>query len=206
MNLPRRLRFDIRQAGHRLLAAYVVLLAANALFYAALVRPRAQGLRQLAEESGPGLARVEVRESEVAAREGFAEGLARATEDLETLRTKVLSTRERRMIEVQLELARIARQFGINLQRVQYENESLEDGAIERFAMVVPLEGGYANLRKFIRSVEDSDKFLVIEQVGLATAQDGGSLIELNITLATYFADEWLLETPGARRRGARRA
>lgn len=206
MSRPGKLRFDVRQAGRFLLTAYLAALAANALVYVVLVRPRGQALREMLDEGGTGQARVEAREAEVVASETYVAALEKATEDLETLRTGVLSTRERRMIEVQLELARIAKQFGINLQRVKYENEILEDGAIERFAMVVPLEGGYASLRKFLRAVEDSDKFLVIEQVGLATARDGGALIELNITLATYFSDEWLLGAPGAGRRGSRRA
>lgn len=201
-----RWRFDIRQAGRRLLAGYLAVLAVNALAYFALVRPRENALRELIAESGPGEERVGEREAEVRAREAFQGALEKATQDLEGLRTGVLSTRERRMIDVQLELARISKQFGINLQRVQYENQKLEDGAVERFAMVVPLEGGYQNLRRFLRAVEDSDKFLVIEQVGLATAQDGGSLVELHITLATYFVDEAFLERPIPRRKGARRA
>ena len=51
----------------------------------------------------------------------------------------------------------------------------------------VPLEGGYANLRKFLQAVEGSDKFLVVERVALARGKQGGRMLDLNISLATYF-------------------
>ena len=51
---------------------------------------------------------------------------------------------------------------------------------------MVPLAGGYTNLRKFIQSVESSDNFLVIERVALGTGKTA-DVVELNITLATYF-------------------
>jgi len=51
----------------------------------------------------------------------------------------------------------------------------------------VPLEGGYHNLRGFIQAVESSSQFLVIERVVLVRSKEGGVLLQLNITLATYF-------------------
>ena len=90
------------------------------------------------------------------------------------------------MIGVQLEVARLAREYGIALDRVRYENEVMDNGALERFAIVVPLTGGYAALRKFIQSVESSENFLVIERVALGSGKSI-DVLELNITLATYF-------------------
>ena len=53
--------------------------------------------------------------------------------------------------------------------------------------MTVPLEGGYANLRRFLQAVEVSDKFLVVERVALGEGKRGGAMLQLSITLATYF-------------------
>ncbi|MFN0281755.1 MAG: hypothetical protein ACKVZ6_07260 [Kineosporiaceae bacterium] len=53
--------------------------------------------------------------------------------------------------------------------------------------MTLPLEGGYANLRRFLHAVEISGEFLVIERVALAEGDEGGVRLALNITLATYF-------------------
>ena len=53
--------------------------------------------------------------------------------------------------------------------------------------MNVPLEGGYPALRRFLQAVEQSDKFLIVERVALAKGKEGGVMLQLNITLATYF-------------------
>ena len=204
--LPRRPRFDVRQMARQILALYLALLAVNVLVYAVLVRPRARSVRQIRAESQPSRERLKEREAEVKGREDALAALDRAKADLEKLRRDVLSSRDRRMIEVQLELAQLARQFGINLQRVQYENKKLEEEGLERFAMVVPLSGGYSNLRKFLQAVETSDKFLVIEQVALATGHEGGALIDLSITLATYFDDPGARAAQASKRRAVRRA
>jgi Tfp pilus assembly protein PilO len=200
---PRKTRIDLRQMARPILTAYLALLVVNVLFYGLVVRPRAVSYRRILTESEPTLQRIRQREAEVKSRELFLAALERATNDLERLRTDVLSTRDRRMIDAQLEVWRIARQFNVNLQRIQYENSRLEDEGLERFAMVVPLEGGYGSLRKFIQAVENSDKFLVIEQVALATGRDGGALIQLNIVVATYFDDPGASAAKAARRRVA---
>jgi len=203
--LPRKPRFDLRQMARQILALYLALLVVNVLVYAVLVRPRAQSVRQMRAESQPARARLKEREAEAKAREGTLAALERAKSDLERLRNDVLSTRDRRMIEVQLEVARLARQFGVNYQRVQYENKELEDEGLDRMAMVVPLSGGYGSLRKFLQAVETSDKFLVIEQVALATGKEGGALVDLNITLASYFDNPGARAAQTAKRRAARR-
>ena len=58
---------------------------------------------------------------------------------------------------------------------------------LDKLIMVVPLQGNYASLRAFLQAVEDSEKFLLVERVALAEARQGGVMLELNITLATYF-------------------
>ena len=65
--------------------------------------------------------------------------------------------------------------------------------------MIVPLTGGYSNLRKFIQAVEGSDEFLVVEQVSLGESADGSQQLILNITLTTYF------EAPEALRQETRK-
>lgn len=200
----RRFGFDIRQAGRQIGIVFLVVLIVNVAASIFLVRPTVRAFRTLQEDSAPQLNRLRERQREVEAREAFLQALVQAQVDLKALREEVLSTRQRRMVEVQVELAKLARQFNINLERVQYENDLLEDEGLERFAMVVPLEGGYANLRKFIEAVEKSERFLVIERVALGSGQDGGTLLQLNITLATYFDVPELREDRDARpaRRG----
>ena len=209
--MPRWNSFDIRQHGRRLLISLVVLVAANLVVALVLVQPKVREYRTVRDQHEP--QRLALREFKkvVESREAYLGALDSAQQDLKTLRTDVLSTKGRRMVKVHLELAELTRQFGVALERVDYRNDILADEGLEYHAMVVPLEGGYTNLRKFIEAVEESDEFLVIESVALDQAKDGGSLLQLNITLATYFeAPEELLlerdERERTRRSGGRRA
>ena len=181
-----RMRFDVREESGKILLVLGALLLVNAAVSVLLVRPKVVRYRELTDQSSPQTRIVKDREREILAKEGYRDALVRARDDMKKLAQDVLSTRQRRMIAVQLEIAKLVREFGIAFDRVQYENEPVDNGALERFAIVVPLAGGYTNLRKFIQAVESSDNFLVIERVALGTGKST-ELIELNITLATYF-------------------
>jgi len=199
---PLKLRFDIRQASRQLLLVYLAVLAFTLVFGLVFVRPRVLRYRTIVEESEPRTKIVQAREAEVKGREAFLAALERAQEDLKRLRKEVLSTRDRRMIEAQFELDRLAKQFGADMNSVQYDNVRLEGEGLDRFAMVAPLAGGYSNLRKFIQAVEASDKFLVIERVAIGSNTTGGPLLQLNITVATYFDLPDLNKGPQRRRTG----
>jgi Tfp pilus assembly protein PilO len=201
--MPRHGRFDIRQAARRILLILVAAGALDGAFYLLRVQPRLREYEQLRQEIQPVLDELDEIERRVQSQEEFLAAVRRAEQDLGRLREEILSTRELRLVEVQRELARLAAQFHINLERVGFSNELLEEEDLDRLVMDVPLEGGYDNLRRFLHAVERSDKFLVVEGVTLAKGKEGGALLSLNITLATYFnAPEGLAGHP---RGGARR-
>ena len=184
---PRRLRFNIRQLGKTLLAVYVILALVSAVFYMLSTRPRGMEYRSLTVDSAPRMRALQQREDVVKDREDYLAKLEKLEKDLDWLRKEVLSKKRLRMIEAQLEVDKICKRFGISWDQVNYDNDSLEEEGLERFGMVVPLEGGYQNLRSFVQAVENSDKFLVVERVALAQGKEGGVRLQLNITLATYF-------------------
>jgi Tfp pilus assembly protein PilO len=177
---------DIRQAGRRILIVLGTLAAVNAVFYFVLAQPTVREYRQLSEEREP-FQRLNERRDVVEGHEGFLQAVQQAEQDLGELRDEILSTRNQRLVEVQLEVASLCEQFGIELDTVASESELLLDEELDRFSMTVPLEGNYANLRKFLQAVENSDKFLVVERVSLAVGKEGGRSLSLNIALATYF-------------------
>lgn len=195
----RLLRFDIRQAGGRILLALLALLLVNVVAYLLLVRPKVQEYRELLDRSGPRFELLDERTAEVEANEAFLAAVEQARRDLRTLREEVLSTRDERMVSVQAVVERLANQFSADFESVTYENSLLEEEGLDRMAMTLPLEGGYANLRRFLQAVEDSEEFLVVERVGLGQGKQGGVLLQLDITLATYF------NAPVQRERRARR-
>jgi len=202
---PIRFRFDVRQTGRILLVVYVSLALINVIFFLLLTRPKVFEYSTMTQKTAPLIQALSNREMQVDDLEIYLQRLEQTQNDLQRLREEILATKNRRMVPVQLELERLARQFQINSDQVTYDNQILEDEDLERFAMVVPLEGGYQNLRSFIQAVESSDQFLVIERVNLVQSKDGGVLLRLNITLATYFDAPELREARPRPRRGSPR-
>jgi len=199
----RRVRFDIRQATKPCLIVLGLWLVVCVAFYMFLVRPGVQEFAELNEGSGPKFEALEEFRERVEIQEIFHTALEQATEDLVLLRKDVLSTRELRYVDAQREVARLCTQFGIDLESVGYSDDLLIGPELDKVVMSVPLEGGYANLRKFLQAVEASDKFLVVERVALDEGKEGGVMLQLNITLATYFdLPEALRRQPEAGGRG----
>jgi Tfp pilus assembly protein PilO len=177
---------DIRQAGRRILLGLGVVTALNIGFYLLLTGPSVKAYARLTEDSEM-FKQVNERRTVVDGHEGFLEAVQRAQQDLQSLDREVLATRNDRLVDVQEELARLCDSFGIPLDSVSSDSDLLLDEGLDRFSMSVPLEGNYANLRKFLQAVEESDKFLVVERVSLAKGKEGGSSLSLSISLATYF-------------------
>jgi Tfp pilus assembly protein PilO len=183
----RRFKFDIRQAGPRILVVLAVLLVLDVGFFLLATRPKMQEYRGLVQGSEPQLTALERRKHAVEKHEAFHESLIKAEADLRHLREDVLATREQRMVEVEQELETLCGRFRIDFNSVTYDSDLLQSEDLDKLIMVVPLQGNYASLRSFLQAVEDSSKFLLVERVALAAGREGGVLLELNITLATYF-------------------
>ena len=183
-----RRRFDVREVAPGVLIACGAILVLNLVVAIAVVRPQGARLEALRRDNEPRLVALKQRRAFVEGTEEFLGKLRQAETDLATLRSDVLSTRDRRMIETQLEIEKLAGKFGVDFEEIRFENDILKDQGVDRFGMVVPLRGGYRNLRKFIQAVESSPRFLVIEKVSLGSADKGSEeRLELKITLATYF-------------------
>lgn len=183
----RRFKFDIRQAGRYVSLVLVLLAVANGVVYFLGTRPKVEEYTSLQEGTGPQQEALMAHRAEVEEREVYHEALLRAEADLTTLRAEVLSTRQQRMIDVQLELIALAEQFSIDVDSVTYDSQVLYEEELDKLVMTVPLEGGYGNLRKFLQAVENSEKFLVVERVTLGGGKTGGVMLQLSISLATYF-------------------
>ncbi len=201
----RRFKFDIRQAGRMISLVLLGLAVLNVGFYLLATRPKLRAYTNLQEGTGPQQEALRSLTAEVEQREQFLEALLTAESDLARIRQEILSTRKERLVDVQQELEQLAKRFSIDVDSVTYDNELLRDAELDKLVMTVPLEGGYANLRKFLQAVEASERFLVVERVALSEGKQGGVMLELSITLTTYFdAPEELKPSLQRDRRGRR--
>jgi Tfp pilus assembly protein PilO len=204
----RRVKIDIRQASRPILLVLLAWLLLSLGFFLFWTRPKVQAYRALMRDSEPQRTALDERRRTVERNETFLAALQKAENDLLYLRREVLSTRKERLVDVQRELAKLCRDFHIALDSVTFSNDLLEDEEVDRMAMVVPLEGGYDSLREFLHAVENSAKFLLVEQVALGEGKQGGVILQLDITLTTYFdlPPEMKSKKPTRRTRPNRRA
>ena len=204
-------RTDIRQLALPLAIVLLVGFLANAGVWAFLVRPKAQAYEQMAAGGGEALNNLKRRTANIERLERYVDKLAQADIDMETLRNDVLSSRDQRMVDVNIEVTSLCEQFNIPVEQVNYGTDILEREELDRYDISLPLEGSYSDLRRFLQAVESSDKFLIVQKVALRQQSDGrtrSNQLQLDIDLATYFtASEQLLESWKAMRtrQGGRR-
>ena len=92
-----------------------------------------------------------------------------------------------------LHLAQLARDAGLEYQRRLEESSEPRAGdgdaapSLARFDITMVLEGDYEGVRQFLRDVEASDGFIVIDNIGLAEGTDRSSALVLTVELSTYY-------------------
>jgi hypothetical protein len=92
-----------------------------------------------------------------------------------------------------LHLSQLAREAGLQSQRRLEESREPRTGgqepapALARFDITMVLEGDYEGVREFLRNVEASDGFIVIDNIGLAEGTERGANLVLTVELSTYY-------------------
>lgn len=198
-------RFDIRESRWRVGLILGAIAILNLAFYLVLNLPR---MHQESRED----ARVSSADqalSQLSRRVNLMKGLE---ERFESEKAKVdrfydefLGNKETRMIQIQREIRSIATSFNMDPESINYQPELVENAGVVRFQIDVPLVGDYRNLRQFINRIEKSEYFLIIDGVSLGDSQGGGALLDLSISLVTYFQAPELERLETSRRKPGER-
>ena len=119
----------------------------------------------------------------------------RAEADLKTFYAEVLPgdmAGARRATYVHL--ADLAKDAELQYQRRQEEPREPKAGdqggpvsRLTRFDITMVLKGHYESVRQFIRDVEASDRFIVIDNVGISEGAEAGQPLVLTVELSTYY-------------------
>jgi Tfp pilus assembly protein PilO len=183
-------RFDLRRHLMPVLATLAGLLVINLMLLFFVTQPRLAAARNADETTATLAAEVEHEEKRVDALEERVEVMQRSREVLEKFFKEDLATKRERLVAVQREIHRIATMFQVEAAQLKFSHEAVDGTNLVRLAVNIPLSGGYNNLRQFISKVEHSQLFLIIESIQLQQGEQGGSMLNLNVRLATYFAAE----------------
>ena len=173
--------------------ALIVLLAALAVNLAALFLlnlPQAARLQRADEEIREMQDQLDGRREEVVALASARDRIEQQSRTVKVFLEQVLSAKAERMVSVQRELREIAKRNGIRQDNIRYGHKAVIGARdMVRFTAGFPLDGSYTALRAFLRDIETSRNFLVIDSIELTTAREGGVILSLSITVSTIFRD-----------------
>ncbi len=101
-----------------------------------------------------------------------------------------LASEADRLTQVIAEVKRMARVSGVRTSGFRYPGEVLEEFQLVRRSIVFSVEGSYKELRRFIHSLERSDQFLILEEIGVSDGGRDGSDIRVSFSVSTLFSSE----------------
>jgi len=136
------------------------------------------------------MAELEARRGQVVELRNDVEWIQEQDAKLQVFFDQVLSGKAERMVSIQIEIREIAERHGVDPTSIGYSHEAEDEAAdMVRFTVSFPLEGNYQSLRSFIRDIEQSRNFLVIDAIDLTSSREGGVVLALAIQLSTIFSD-----------------
>jgi len=180
-------RFDVRRAAPRLLIGLLVLLAVNGVVWGVLVKPRQAEIARIEAEKQTD-AQTERRSSQALAQlQRVHDHVTSLESDVARFYDEMLASKKERMVPFQRAIDGVGKEFNVQAKRVQIGTQDLAAEGIEAMAFSFPLTAGYENLREFLARLEELDQFLIVRQVSLGGADEGGRLLQLSIDVETYF-------------------
>jgi len=171
-----------------------VALLVNAAIFGLVVYTSSGRVTRAEQQEQAALQELATAQREFNAATSTQQDKTRAEQDLEKFYNDILPAGlagARRA--TYLHLAQLARDAGLEYQRRLEESrepradDKDEETALARFDITMVLEGDYEGVRQFLRDVEASEGFIIIDNIGLAEGADRNSNLVLTVELSTYY-------------------
>lgn len=108
--------------------------------------------------------------------------------ELESFNQDVLGTRKERLAAIIEDVYALTQKAGLVPSQIGY---SMEDSVgVERLALTFSVQGRYADLKRLLFSFENNPRFLLVENVAVATDDREPDVLRLNLVVAHYFRPE----------------
>lgn len=176
-----RLRWLLTRRGSALaLWAGLLLVAAALALHAFVVRPLEQRVESLlAERKGP--------------RDGVLDRLGDELARQDSPRAQLASFYEHfargdRLTDRLAKVHAIARSLKVEMKHADYRLTSQPDRKIDRYQMVVPIQGSYPTVRAFITAILRDLPTMSLDQVQLQRKSVGEGVVDAQLTFTFYLA------------------
>lgn len=165
-----------------------VIAIVNLLFFLILYRPVRAEYYGLQESIQNERSRVQSQQQEAARLEQLSAQLEGSEKDRQRLFTSHFIPRSAGFSEILPRLDAIALGAGVRKTRVDYNIDEAPRYGLYSVKMRIPVTGGYSNIVNFIKDLEHSDTFFIINSIDVSGAsQSPGADIGLALALETFF-------------------
>ena len=179
-----------RQRQQYLFTAFLgVIAVVNLLFFLILYNPARSEYYTLQESIQKMRTNVRTRQQSVARLEKLSAQLETSEQDRSRLFMMHFIAREAGFSEILPQLDMMAERAGVRKTRVDYSIDDKPQYGLYSVKIRIPVTGGYSNVVNFIKDLENSSTFFIIDSIdvrGNSTAAPGG-VVSLGLNLETFF-------------------
>ncbi len=179
-----------------LLAGCLILAAVNVALYVTAVSRLdrfSRSTKDKVEKNRTRLQEMEKKSKEVSS---AVKAISADRQVVGDLASKVLMTREQRLVGAQRALQELIGSNGLSMESVGYSYAPVPPGdgsgwgrRYTKVTMQIPLTGVYPHIKGLIWDLQQSPEFFVVEALALSSSgAQGGTDIRVNLTVSTLFA------------------
>src|SRR5262245_31193183 len=179
-----------RQRQQYLLAILLGVIAiVNVLFFLILYRPVRGEYERLQSSIQKLHSEVQTQQQEVARLEKLSAQLEGSEKDRQQLFATHFIPRQAGVSEILPELDEIAANAGVRKTRVDYTIDDAPRYGLYSVKIRVPVTGAYSNIVRFIKNLEHSDTFFIINSIEVrgTAGNTPGADLALSLALETFF-------------------
>jgi Tfp pilus assembly protein PilO len=176
----------MQNTQRHIILALCLLILANLLFSLFLIRPELQGESKEKAREEALRQEVEARGKVVKMLGDFQTRLQQSRQTFKVFSQKHLFPRQRVGSELLSNLEKISLQAGLLRNRVAYQFDETPVFGLQLISFSLPIEGSYANLRKFLNVLESRSEFVMVNSLALESDREGtGGGIRMDMNLST---------------------
>lgn len=94
--------------------------------------------------------------------------------------------REDPLVDRLAQVHAVARGLGLEIRRAEYRLNSHADRKLDRYQMVVPIQGHYTTIRRFVTTVLREQPTLSLEQISFQRKGIGESAVDAQVSFTLY--------------------
>lgn len=115
-----------------------------------------------------------------------AETYRQAVADLQSFRAAIPGKNE--FPKLLGEIFSLSGKAGLSIDQISYQPKEVAGQGLLRYGLAFTVRGSYSQIKRFVYSLEQSERLLVIDSLTLSGGRETGeALVELRLQLATFF-------------------